>query len=410
MKCRYCNTELKDVFVDLSTAPPSNSLLSKNQLNRSEKYYPLKVFVCKDCRLVQANTILRADKIFTSEYPYFSSFSSSWLKHAKEYVDMIMDRFKLRPDSRIIEVGSNDGYLLQYFKEYNVKVLGFDPCSNVAAAAKKKGIDTITDFFGEKTAKEKLVDKGLKGDLILANNVMAHVPDINGFVRGLKISLKETGFSTVEFPHLISLISENQFDTIYHEHFFYFSLTTISRIFQKHDLEIFDVQELETHGGSLRIFAKNHEDHSKQISPNVKRLLNEEKELGVFTDEYYSNFQTVADRIKCSVWKFLIAQKEKSRKVIGYGAAAKGSTLLNYCGIKGNDLIRFVCDASPYKQNKYMPGSRIIIKSPEVISETKPDYIVILPWNFKKEIVEQLDYTREWGAKFVVFVPEFKIF
>lgn len=406
MKCRHCNTELNNVFVDLINCPPSNAMLTKEQLNEPEAYYPLKIFVCDNCRLVQVDEMKKADEIFDSEYTYFSSYSTSWLQHAKNYVDMMMERFRFDENSQVIEIASNDGYLLQYFKEYNVPVLGVDPTANTAAVAKEKGIETIVDFFGTQLAKEKLVANNIKGDLILGNNVLAHVPDINDLVRGMKTALKPTGVITMEFPHLVKLVAENQFDTIYHEHFSYLSFTSVSKIFAEQGLEMFDVEEIPTHGGSLRIFAKNKEDSSKEVSSNVKNLLDKEEELGINSDEYYKNFQGVVDNIKYSVWKFLIEQKEKGKKVVGYGAAAKGNTLLNYCGVKGNDLIEFVCDASPYKQNKYLPASRIFVKSPEAIKEYQPDYVIIFPWNLKKEISEQLSYIRDWGGRFVTFIPE----
>lgn len=410
MNCRHCKTELKHVFVDLINCPPSNAMLKKEQLNEPEKYYPLKIFVCNECYLVQVDEIAKASDIFDGEYTYFSSFSTSWLAHAKRYVDMMMERFNFNKDSQIIEIASNDGYLLQYFKEYGVPVLGVDPTANTAAVAKQKGIDTIVNFFGAQLATEQLAGKGIKADLILGNNVLAHVPDINDLVKGIKLALKDTGVVTMEFPHLLRMVEEAQFDTIYHEHFSYLSFTTVKRIFESQGLEMFDVQEIPTHGGSLRIFAKHQEDTTREISENVQNLLKKEFEAGVTSLDYYLNFQQRVDEIKYNFWEFLIEQKRKGKKVIGYGAAAKGNTLMNYAAVKGNDLIQFVVDASPYKQNKFLPGSHIPVVNKEIIAEYKPDYMIILPWNLKEEISEQFSYIDEWGGQFVVFIPELRIF
>ena len=406
MKCRHCNTELEHIFVDLVNCPPSNDMLIKEQLNEPEPYYPLKIFVCHNCFLVQVDEMKKADKIFDSEYTYFSSYSTSWLAHSKKYVDMMMGRFGFNENSLVIEIASNDGYLLQYFKEHNVPVLGVDPTANTAEVAIEKGIDTIVDFFGADFAKKQLVDKGIKGNLILGNNVLAHVPDINDFVKGMKLALKSNGIITMEFPHLMKLVEECQFDTIYHEHFSYLSFSVVKRIFEHQGLEMFHVEELPTHGGSLRIFAKHKEDKTKDISGNVTNLLKREEEVKIKSLEYYNNFQERVDKIKYNVWEFLIKARREGKKVIGYGAAAKGNTLLNYCGIKGNDLIQFVVDASPHKQNKYLPASHIMVKNLDSIAEYKPDYVIILPWNLKNEISEQLNYVKEWGGKFVTFIPE----
>lgn len=410
MICRHCKTELKNTFVDLVNCPPSNDMLKPDNLNEPEVFYPLKIFVCHNCFLVQVDEMKKADEIFSQEYTYFSSFSTSWLAHAKKYVDMMMKRFSFNDHSQVIEIASNDGYLLQYFKEYKVPVLGVDPTANTAQAAIQKGIDTIIDFFGTGFAQKNLIDKGIRGDLILGNNVLAHVPDINDFVRGMKIALKETGIITMEFPHLMRLVEENQFDTIYHEHFSYLSFFVVKRIFESQGLEMFDVEELPTHGGSLRIFAKHKEDNSKEISQNVENLLKKEEQAQMNTPGYYRNFQEKVDKIKYDVWDFLIKRKKEGKKVIGYGAAAKGNTLLNYCGIKGNDLIRFVADASPHKQDRLLPASHIPVKNPAFIKEYKPDYIIILPWNLKEEISNQLKFIKEWGGKFVTFIPEINIF
>ncbi len=409
MKCRHCKTELNHVFVDLINCPPSNDMLKTDQLNEPEVFYPLKIYTCHHCLLVQVDEMRKAESIFNSEYTYFSSFSTSWLAHAKKYVDMMVERFGFNNNSQVIEIASNDGYLLQYFKEKNVPVLGVDPTANTAQVAISKGIPTIIDFFGSELAQKKLADQNIKADLILGNNVLAHVPDINDFVKGVKIALKDTGVVTFEFPHLMRLVEECQFDTIYHEHFSYLSFTAVKRIFESQGLEMFDVQELPTHGGSLRIFAKHIQDTTKEVSPNVADLLKREEAVGMKTMNYYNDFQERVDQIKYAVWNFLIQARKEQKKVIGYGAAAKGNTLINYCGIKGNDLIQFVVDASPHKQNKYLPASHILVRNLESIREYKPDYVIILPWNLKKEIMEQLSYIKDWGGKFVTFIPELSI-
>ena len=407
MNCRHCNHGLTHVFCDLQTCPPSNAMVKPEMINYPETYFPLKVFVCEKCWLVQVDELEKADAIFNSEYTYFSSYSTSWLQHAKEYTEYMTKRFDYDENSLVVEVASNDGYLLQYFKEKNIPVLGVEPTANTAEVAKQKGIESIVDFFGSRLANEHL--KG-KADLILGNNVLAHVPDINDFVKGVKTTLKPNGVNTFEFPHLLQLVAQNQFDTIYHEHFSYLSLTNLVSVFKKQGLEIFDVQELPTHGGSLRIFTKHKEDNSKPIEPVVADMLQKEKDAGMVTLEYYQGFQAKVDKIKYDFIGFLIEQKRAGKKVIGYGAAAKGNTLLNYCGIKGNDLIQFVVDASPFKQNKLLPGARIPVVAKEEIEKYKPDYIIIFPWNLKTEITEQLAYTREWGAKFVIAVPHLQFY
>lgn len=410
MKCRHCENEVNQVFVDLDYSPISNAMLTKEQLNEPEKYYPLKIFVCDKCYLVQIDEMKQADQIFDEEYTYFSSFSSSWLAHAKRYVEMMIDRFGYNEDSQIIEIASNDGYLLQYFKENNIPVLGIEPTANTAKAAVEKGIPTIVDFFYSFFAQKQLVEKGIKADLIIGNNVLAHVPRINDLVKGMKIALKERGVVTMEFPHLLKLVEECQFDTIYHEHFSYLSFHTVKKVFESQGLELFNVEEIPTHGGSLRIFAKHKEDHFKPLSPNVQELLDKEHKAGIDTLSYYEDFQGRVDEIKYSAIQFLLDQKKNGKKVIGYGAAAKGNTLLNYCGIKGNDLVNFVVDASPHKQNKYLPGTHIPVVDKDEIKKYKPDYVIILPWNLKTEISDQLSFIREWGGEFVIFIPELTIF
>jgi SAM-dependent methyltransferase len=382
-------------------------MVNKDGLIEPETYFPLKTFVCTNCWLVQVDELEKAEAIFNAEYTYFSSFSTSWLAHAQQYTAYMIDRFGYDESSMIVEIASNDGYLLQYFKEKNIPVLGVEPTANTAAVAKENGIESIVDFFGAHLAEHQLK---AKADLILGNNVLAHVPDINDFVKGVKLALKPNGVNTFEFPHLCKLVAENQFDTIYHEHFSYLSLTAVKTIFEAQGLTIFDVQELPTHGGSLRIFAKHSDCVVHTITPQVQDLLDKEKELGVTNLSYYQGFQANVDAIKYQVWNFLINAKREGKKVIGYGAAAKGNTLLNYAGVKGNDLISFVVDASPYKQGKFLPGSRIPVVGKNEIEAYQPDYILIFPWNLKTEIAAQLDYCKSWGAKFVVFVPELSIF
>ncbi len=406
MNCRHCKNQLSHVFCDLQTCPPSNAMVKPEMINHPETYFPLKVFVCEKCWLVQVDELEKADAIFNSDYTYFSSYSKSWLQHAKSYTDYMTERFGFNTDSLVVEIASNDGYLLQYFKEKHIPVLGVEPTANTAQVAIEKGIDNIVDFFGSKLASDKL---SAKADLILGNNVLAHVPDINDFVKGVKIALKPEGVNTFEFPHLLQLVAHSQFDTIYHEHFSYLSLTNLISVFAKQGLEIFDVQELPTHGGSLRVFSKHIEDKSKKIEPAVELMLKKEAAEGLTSLSYYQNFQEKVNKIKYDFVDFLIQEKRKGKKIIGYGAAAKGNTLLNYCGIKGNDIIEFVVDASPYKQNKLLPGSRIPVYNSDMITKFKPDYIIIFPWNLKQEIMSQLEYTKEWGAKFIIAIPELTV-
>lgn len=408
MKCRFCNTSLRHKFIDLVNAPLSNSFLTGEQLSEPETFYPLKLYVCDKCWLVQIDEYRKFDKIFDQDYIYFSSYSKIWLDHAREYVEMITERLGLNITSRVIEIASNDGYLLQYFRRKQIPCLGIEPTRSTARVARDKGIEVIEDFFGTVLARE-LARQGQKGDLLIGNNVLAHVPDINDFVQGLSIALKDNGVITMEFPHLMRLVEQNQFDTIYHEHFSYFSFLTVQRIFEAHDLVIFDVEELSTHGGSLRIFAGHRYDWAENISSNTGRLLNIEVSAGMRELDYYCGFQARADQVKRNLLSFLIQQKQAQNKVIAYGAAAKGNTLLNYCGIK-KDMILFAVDASPHKQGKFLPGSHIPIVREGEIRNVKPDYVIILPWNIQKEIMDQLSYIREWNAKFVVPVPEIKVF
>lgn len=404
MQCRFCKIELKHVFIDLFNSPASNSFLTKEQLNEPEIFYPLKVYTCSNCFLVQVDEYKKSGAIFNNEYVYYSSYSTSWLTHAKQYVELMTERFGLNKTSQVIEVASNDGYLLQYFKQKNIPVLGIEPTANTAKVAEEKGIDSIIDFFGVRLA-EELKSKNIQADLLLGNNVLAHVPDINDFVGGMKIVLKPTGVITMEFPHLMQLVENNQFDTIYHEHFSYLSFHTVKKIFESQGLEMFDVEEISTHGGSLRIYAKHTEDNSKKISKNVAALLKKEEEKGMMDLSYYNNFQQKALNIKMALTSFLIEQKKAGKKVAAYGAAAKGNTLLNYCGIK-NDLIDFVVDANPHKQNKWLPASHIPVVYEDYLKQIKPEYVIILPWNLKDEITKQLSYIKDWNAQFVIPIPE----
>ena len=404
MKCRFCGSQLTHEFIDLVNSPSSNSFLTKEQLNEPEIYYPLKLFVCDKCFLVQIDEYKKSDEIFNQDYAYFSSYSKTWLDHAKRYVDIIIDRLRLDAESHVMEIASNDGYLLQYLKEKQIPCLGIEPSANTAKVAREKGIDTLEEFFGVEIA-ERLAKEGKKADLIIGNNVLAHVPDINNFVAGLKVALKNGGVVTMEFPHLMRLVEENQFDTIYHEHFSYLSFHTVRQIFSKHGLILFDVEELPTHGGSLRIYARHDKDESKPITPNVTDLLEKESARGMFQLNYYLDFQEKADKVKYALLSFLLEQKKRGKKVIAYGAAAKGNTLLNYCGVK-KDLIEFVIDASPHKQGKFLPGSHIPVIHEGQIKGLKPDFVLVLPWNIRDEIVEQLSYIRAWGGKFVMAVPE----
>ena len=408
MNCRFCHHPLSSEFIDLVNSPASNSFLTKKQLNEPETFYPLKVFVCDECFLVQVDEYQKSDAIFNGDYAYFSSYSTSWLAHAKRYTDLMIARFGLNEKSKVIEIASNDGYLLQYFKERHVPVLGVEPTKNTADVAISKGIETMTEFFGTNFA-QTLVSKGVKADLLLGNNVLAHVPDINDFVGGMKIALNTEGVITMEFPHLMQLVDNNQFDTIYHEHFSYLSFYTVKQIFESKGLEMFDVEEIPTHGGSLRIYAKHKEDTTKSISDNVANLIAKEINKGINALNYYKGFQERAEKIKLDLWSFLIEQKRQGKKVAAYGAAAKGNTLLNYCGIK-NDLIAFVVDANPHKRDKYLPASHIPVVNEDVLKSEKPDYVIILPWNLTTEITAQLSYIKEWNGQFVAAIPNVTIF
>jgi 2-polyprenyl-3-methyl-5-hydroxy-6-metoxy-1,4-benzoquinol methylase len=377
--------------------------LSIDQLNEPEVFFPLRVWVCDNCFLVQIDEYEKSSAIFNNDYVYFSSFSTSWLNHAKNYCEEVVKRLSLNEDSKVIEIASNDGYLLQFFLEKKIPVLGIEPTKNTASIAIEKGIETVTEFFGT-TLAEELVKKGIQADLLIGNNVLAHVPDINDFIAGMKQILSTKGTITLEFPHLIQMINKNQFDTIYHEHFSYLSLYTVQKIFLQQELEIYDVDEISTHGGSLRIYVKHLDDTSKQVSSKVSYLISQEKLNGVDTLAYYTGFIKKVEQIKIDFLSFLIAQKKKGKKVVGYGAAAKGNTLLNYCGVK-KDLISFVVDANPSKQDKYLPGSHIPVVSEEQLKKFHPDFVIIFPWNLSAEIMNQLSYIRDWGGKFLIPIP-----
>jgi hypothetical protein len=407
MQCRFCKTELEHVFIDLGNSPASNSFLTREQLDEPEVFYPLRVYTCHNCFLVQLDEYKKSNDIFNNEYVYFSSYSTTWLAHARKYADDMIRRFGFNGQSRVVEIASNDGYLLQYFLEKNIPVLGIEPTRNTADVAMSKGIETVVDFFGVSLASE-LVSKGVHADLLLGNNVLAHVPDIIDFVSGMKILLAPKGVITMEFPHLVQLIENNQFDTIYHEHFSYLSFYTVKRIFESAGLELFDVDELSTHGGSLRIYAKHQGDNSKEISGNVMLMISKEKWKGIEDIAYYQNFQEKALSIKINLLYFLIEQKKTGKKVAAYGAAAKGNTLLNFCGVK-NDFIEYVVDANPHKQSKFLPASHIPVLNEQKIKDEKPAFILILPWNLKDEIIAQLNFIRSWDGKFVAAIPQLLI-
>lgn len=407
MKCRHCGSELKLPLVDLGSAPPSNAYLTEQTLHAPEKWFPLRVLVCEHCWLVQTEDFAQANELFDAEYAYFSGFSSSWLAHSERYVADMLARFNLTTDSHVVEVAANDGYLLQYVKARNIPCTGVEPTASTAAAARAKGIPIVEDFFGVRLAME-LVAQGKQADLTAANNVLAHVPDINDFVSGFAHLLKPQGVATFEFPHLMRLIDENQFDTIYHEHFSYLSLTAVNRIFAANGLAVFDAMELPTHGGSLRVFAQRSDTGLNARSARVDELLQREAQAGILSADYYSGFQAKTEQVKNDFLAFLLEAKRQGKTVAAYGAAAKGNTLMNYAGIRP-DLISFVVDRNPAKQGKYMPGSRIPIVDEPRLQQEKPDYVVILPWNLRTEVIQQLEYISAWGGHFVTTVPELRI-
>lgn len=403
MNCRHCNTPLSLPFLNLGAAPPSNAYITRDGLTKREIHYPLKVMTCDQCWLVQTEDTADAHELFDAEYAYYSSYSASWVKHAERYVGEMADRFGLDASSHVVEVAANDGYLLQFVKQRGIPCTGVEPTTGTAAAARQKGINIIEEFFGIALA-EKMVAQGLQADLTAANNVLAHVPDINDFVSGFARLLKPHGVSTFEFPHLLNLIRENQFDTVYHEHFSYLSLAAVTRIFLANGLRVFDVQEIPTHGGSLRVFASLAVENHHPEQPAVREILAREEASGLTRAGTYVSFQACADKVKDDFVAFLIDAKRAGKSVAAYGAAAKGNTLMNYAGIRP-DLISFVVDLNPAKQGKFMPGSRIPIVSEEQLRESKPDYVVILPWNLKNEVLGQLGYVSAWGGKFVTAVP-----
>ena len=409
MKCRHCATaldEAHDVFIDLGAAPPSNAFLRAEDLGRAEAHFPLKVLSCPECRLVQVDEVQRHDALFSNDYVYFSSYSSSWLAHAQRYVEQAVERLSLGPSSLVMEVASNDGYLLQYVAGRGVPCVGIEPTASTADAARARGIETIGEFFGTAFAL-RFAAQRRKADLILGNNVLAHVPDINDFVGGFREALTPAGTVTVEFPHLLELVRHGQFDTVYHEHFSYLSLRTVQRIFAAQGLAVWDVERLPTHGGSLRVWAQ-HQDHARPIEASVAELLREEDAAGMRGAAFYRGLQARADTIKNDLLDFLIVQKRAGKTVAGYGAAAKGNTLLNYAGVRP-DLLPFVVDASPHKQGRFLPGSRIPVRGEDALRAARPDFVVVLPWNLKSEIAAQLAYVREWGGRLVTTVPTLTI-
>ena len=408
MKCRHCGSELTLPLVDLGSAPPSNAYLTEQTLHAPEKWFPLRVLVCEKCWLAQTEDFAQANELFDAEYAYFSGFSSSWLAHSERYVADMVARFNLTTNSHVVEVAANDGYLLQYVKARSIPCTGVEPTASTAAAARAKGIPIVEDFFGVRLAKE-LASQGKLADLTAANNVLAHVPDINDFVAGFATLLKPQGVATFEFPHLLKLIAENQFDTIYHEHFSYLSLTAVNRIFAANGLTVFDVEEHPTHGGSLRVFAQRSDVGQQACSARVGEMLQREAQAGMLSADYYTGFQAKTNQVKNDFLAFLLDAKRQGKTVAAYGAAAKGNTLMNYSGIRP-DLVSFVVDRNPAKQGKFMPGSRIPIVDEARLREEQPDYVLILPWNLRNEVTQQLDYIGAWGGRFVTAVPVLQVF
>lgn len=407
MKCRHCCAELKLQMIDLGSAPPSNAYLTSESLEAPEKTYPLKVMVCEQCWLAQTQDFAQADELFSSDYAYFSSYSTSWLQHAERYVADMAERFRLDRNSQVVEVASNDGYLLQYVKARGIPCLGIEPTASTAMASRSKGIETLELFFGADTG-AALAAQGKSADLMVANNVLAHVPDINDFLSGFANLLKPKGVATFEFPHLLRLMNENQFDTIYHEHFSYLSLTSVMRMFVQNGLMVFDVEEIPTHGGSLRIFAQRATVDARPVSDRVGSVLQSEVAQGLTKASTYADFQFKAEKVKDDFVYFLIDAKRRGKSVAAYGAAAKGNTLMNFAGCR-SDLIRYVVDRNPAKQGKFMPGSRIPIVSEGTLSHDRPDYVIILPWNLRSEVTRQVHFVRGWGGQFVTAVPKLEI-
>lgn len=407
MNCRHCGAALSLPLIDLGSAPPSNSYLTKAALSDAETWYPLRVAVCETCWLVQTEDFAKRDEFFSEEYAYFSSFSTSWLRHSEAYVAKLAEMLGLGADSLVIEVAANDGYLLQYVKARGIGALGVEPTASTAQAARDKGIEIIEEFFGVALA-TRLVEEGRAADLTAANNVLAHVPDINDFVAGFATLLKPQGVSTFEFPHLVNMIEQRQFDTIYHEHYSYLSLTAVQRIFAANGLTVFDVEEIPTHGGSLRVYAQRTDTGERPVSKRVAALLEQEERAGVSTPGYYAKLQTQAEDVVDTLNAFLIETARSGKTIAGYGAAAKGNTMLNFAGTRPH-LLPWVVDRNPAKAGKFLPGSRIPIVDEQRLREEQPDYVLILPWNLRDEVMEQLAYVREWGGKFVTAIPELRI-
>jgi SAM-dependent methyltransferase len=411
MNCRHCRTPLgrapSDTFVDLGAAPPSNAFLREADLLRAEAHFPLKVFACPTCALVQVDEVQRHDLLFSDDYVYFSSYSRSWLEHARRFVGEAVDRLGLDASSRVLEVASNDGYLLQYVRERGIPCVGVEPTAGTARVARERGIDTVEVFFGRESARALVAERG-RFDLTVANNVLAHVPDIDDFVAGFAEALAPTGSASFEFPHLLELVAMNQFDTIYHEHFSYLSLRAVERILAAHGLAVWDVETLPTHGGSLRVWASP-VAAAREARPSVARLRAREAAAGVGTPGFHAGLQAATERVKDDLLAFLIAEKRAGRRVVGYGAAAKGNTLLNFAGVRP-DLLAFVADASPHKQGRFLPGSRIPVRAPEALREARPDVVLVLPWNLREEIVGQLAFVRAWGGRFATAVPTLQVF
>ena len=406
MKCRHCEASLHFSFVDLRSAPLSNAYLTESSLKRPELWFPLRVSVCTRCWLVQTEDYAAAEQIFTNDYPYFSSYSESWLEHSKAYVDMVVDRFKLNQHSRVVELGANDGCLLRFVAARQIPCIGVEPAASAANSARMKGLEIIEEFFGVGLAKD-MSERGLDADLIIGHNVLAHVPDINDFLVGVSVLLRKNGVATFEFPHLVNVVAQNQFDTIYHEHYSYLSLTALEGIFERNGLDVFDVDQIPTHGGSLRIYVQRNGGRQSRRSA-VTQLLRYEASIGVANEAYYADFQVGANRAKNDFLAFLLSAKREGKRVAGYGAAAKGNTLLNYAGV-GSDLMPYVVDKDPAKQGKFLPGSRIPIASEERLRANCPDYVVILPWNICTEVIKELTFVREWGGAFVTAIPEIRM-
>jgi SAM-dependent methyltransferase len=402
--CRLCGAPLRVTFADLGLSPVANDYV--DDLEAAEQFYPLHAYVCESCLMVQLGTIVDAGHIFRPDYAYFSSYSDTWVEHARRYVESMVERFGYDADSKVIEVASNDGYLLQFFVQRGIPVLGVDPTTGTAAAAEERGVRTLVEFFGSDLA-ARLVEEGHSADLVVGNNVLAHVPPVHDFVEGLRTILKPGGTVTMEFPHLLQLIEKREFDTIYHEHYSYWSLLVVERLFAEHGLELFDVEELRSHGGSLRIFAR-HADVGGPVEERVEELKARERAAGLDRVETYAAFGEAVREVKRNLLEFLVQAKREGKTIAAYGAAAKGTTLLNYCGVR-SDFVDYVLDRNPHKQGTYLPGVRIPIHPPELLEETRPDYLLILVWNLKDEIVEQMAHIREWGGRFVVAIPEVQV-